>query len=88
IKATTRLRNGGLIIELTTTEAAKWIRNPVNRLRIIDAIGIPATIKERRFSVIVPFLPITANLDEPDWLRTIEVENSMSMGAVESANWI
>ncbi|KAG2135956.1 hypothetical protein DEU56DRAFT_947116 [Suillus clintonianus] len=60
IKATTRLRNGGLIIELTTTEAAKWIRNPVNRLRIIDAIGIPATIKERRFSVIVPFLPITA----------------------------
>ncbi|KAG1845002.1 hypothetical protein F4604DRAFT_1937248 [Suillus subluteus] len=30
IKAITRLRNGGLIVELTSTEAATWIRVPEN----------------------------------------------------------
>ncbi|KAG2158961.1 uncharacterized protein EDB93DRAFT_1245517 [Suillus bovinus] len=46
IKAITCLRNGGLIIELTTSEAATWIRTPSNRLKIIKALGISTTIKE------------------------------------------
>ncbi|KAG2153825.1 hypothetical protein DEU56DRAFT_718519, partial [Suillus clintonianus] len=88
IKATTRLRNGGLIIELTSTEAAKWVHIPENRIKITEALGIPATIKEHRFSVIVPFLPVSSNIEETNWLRTVEEENDMPLGAIESANWI
>ncbi|KAG1888684.1 hypothetical protein F4604DRAFT_1915726 [Suillus subluteus] len=88
IKAIMRLRNGGLIVELTTIEAATWIRTPENRLKVIAALGIPTTIKDRCFSVIVPFLPITSSVEDPIWLRTVEEENSMSLGAIESANWI
>ncbi|KAG0693613.1 hypothetical protein DFH29DRAFT_881326 [Suillus ampliporus] len=46
IKATIRLCNGGLIVELTTPEAAKWIRTPENRLKITGTLDTPATIKE------------------------------------------
>ncbi|KAG2739479.1 hypothetical protein P692DRAFT_20755519, partial [Suillus brevipes Sb2] len=88
IKAITRLRNGGLILELTTTAAAQWIRRPENRLAIVKALDIAATIKDRRFSVIVPFLPITSSVEEPAWLRTVEEENDMTPGVIESANWI
>ncbi|KAG2751708.1 hypothetical protein P692DRAFT_20704194, partial [Suillus brevipes Sb2] len=88
IKATTRLRNGGLIIELTTSEAANWIRQIENRTKITNALDLPATIKERRFSIIVPFLPVSSNIDNADWLREVEKENEMSTGSIETANWI
>ncbi|KAG0694060.1 hypothetical protein DFH29DRAFT_1006673 [Suillus ampliporus] len=57
IKASTHLQNGGLIIELTTAEAANWICMPVNREKIISALDLPATIKEHQFSIIILFLP-------------------------------
>ena len=88
IKATTRLRNGGIIIELTTLEAAQWIRTPANRLKIIEALDIPASIKERRFSVIVPFLLISSEIETSEWHRAVEEENNMPKGSIESANWI
>jgi hypothetical protein len=88
IKAITRLRNGGFIVELTTLEAAKWVRVPENQLKITNALDLPATIKERHFSIIVPFLPIASSVEDPAWLRTVEEENDMSVGAIESANWI
>ncbi|KAG1731532.1 hypothetical protein EDD22DRAFT_852872 [Suillus occidentalis] len=88
IKAITRLRNGSLIIELTTTEAANWIRQIANRTKIINALDLPATIKERRFSVIVPFLSVSSNIDNADWLRAVEKENEMPTGSIETANWI
>ncbi|KIK42773.1 hypothetical protein CY34DRAFT_106718 [Suillus luteus UH-Slu-Lm8-n1] len=88
IKAITRLRNGGLIIELTTTAAAQWIRRPENQLAIVNALDIAATIKDRCFSVIVPFLPITSSIKDPAWLRTVEEENEMISGVIESANGI
>ncbi|KAG1817231.1 uncharacterized protein BJ212DRAFT_1480458 [Suillus subaureus] len=46
IKATTHLQNGGLIIELTTAEAANWIHLPENRVRLTEALNLSASIKE------------------------------------------
>ncbi|KAG2135340.1 hypothetical protein DEU56DRAFT_737978, partial [Suillus clintonianus] len=88
VKATIKLRNRGLIVELTSTAAANWIRLPENRLRIIEALNIPASIKERRFSIIVPFLQTSSEIEDPDWLRLVEEENDLSKGAIESAQWI
>ncbi|KAG0695715.1 hypothetical protein DFH29DRAFT_1005213 [Suillus ampliporus] len=88
IKATIRLRNGGLIIELTTPEAAKWIHTPENRLKITGTLDTPATIKERQFSIIVPFLPISYNIEDQEWLRAVEEENNLPTGAIETAHWI
>ncbi|KAG1880797.1 hypothetical protein F4604DRAFT_1922424 [Suillus subluteus] len=88
IKATTRLRNGGLIVELTSVAAANWVRRPENHLNIANALGNTATIKDRCFSIIVPFLPVTSSIEDPAWLCTVEEENDMSPGAIEMANWI
>ncbi|KAG2037956.1 hypothetical protein BDR03DRAFT_862787 [Suillus americanus] len=88
IKATTRLQNGRLIVELTLIAAANWVRRPENCLGIATALGNTATIKDRCYSIIVPFLPITSSIEDPAWLRTVEEENDMTPGAIEAANWI
>lgn len=88
IKATTRLRNGGLIIELTTAEAANWIRSPENKVKLTEKLDSQFSIKTRRFSIIVPFLSVTADVENGPWLRAIETENSLSTGSIEAAGWI
>ncbi|KAG2084961.1 uncharacterized protein F5147DRAFT_795047 [Suillus discolor] len=88
IKATTRLRNGGLIVELTTAEAANWLRAPENRLKVTGALESPVYIKERRFTIIVPFLPVTLGIEDAEWRRAAEEENSLPIGSIEAAGWI
>ncbi|KAG2130400.1 hypothetical protein DEU56DRAFT_715602, partial [Suillus clintonianus] len=88
VKATQRLRNGGVVIELTTSQAASWARAPANRQAIIEALGIQAQIKNRTFPIIVPFLPVTAPIDSHDWIREVETENDMSPNSIEYVKWI
>jgi len=88
IKATIRLCNGGIIVEMSSVEVAKWIRISENRLKIIDALNLPASIKEQRFSIIVPFLPISSSIEDAEWRHSVEKENNLPVGVIESANWI
>ncbi|KAG1864069.1 hypothetical protein C8R48DRAFT_574014, partial [Suillus tomentosus] len=88
IKATTRLRNGGLIVELSMAEAANWLRAPENRLKVTGALESPVYIKERRFTIIVPFLPVTFGFEDAEWRRAAEEENSLPIGSIEAAGWI
>ncbi|KAG1864108.1 hypothetical protein C8R48DRAFT_579202, partial [Suillus tomentosus] len=88
IKATTHLRNGGLIVELTTAEAANWLCTPENRLKVTGALESPVYIKERRFTIIVPFLPVTFGIEDAEWCRAAEEENSLPIGSIEAAGWI
>ncbi|KAG2150888.1 hypothetical protein DEU56DRAFT_703189, partial [Suillus clintonianus] len=77
------LRSGGLIIELTTVEAAKWIR-----IEDHQRIRIPSPNQERRYTIIVPFLPVNLGIEDADWRREIEIENGMQTGVIEAAGWI
>ncbi|KAG2153438.1 uncharacterized protein EDB93DRAFT_1270994 [Suillus bovinus] len=88
VKATTRLRNGGFVIEFTTAEAATWVQHPENRLNIANALNNAVTIKDRCFSIIVPFLSVTSRVEDSAWLRTVEEENGLTPGVIESVNWI
>lgn len=36
----------------------------------------------------MPFLPINSSLDDPQWLRTVELENKLRTGSLASARWI
>ncbi|KAG1800741.1 uncharacterized protein HD556DRAFT_1438742 [Suillus plorans] len=57
-------------------------------LKIIEALDLPTSIKERRFSIIIPFLLISSDVEDSVWLWLIEEENDLSNGAIESAHWI
>ncbi|KAG0692217.1 hypothetical protein DFH29DRAFT_1009072 [Suillus ampliporus] len=74
IKASQRLRNGGVVIELTTSLAAQWARAPANHQTIIEALGLQAQIKNRTFPIIVPFLPISSPIDNREWINEVEMK--------------
>ncbi|KAF9234669.1 hypothetical protein BU15DRAFT_52371, partial [Melanogaster broomeanus] len=88
IKAILRLRNGGLLAEVNSEEAASWIKSKYIREKLITTLGIQANIKDRLYSIVVPYLPITSRTDSPSFLRTIEEENNLATGAINTIRWI
>ncbi|KAF9234175.1 hypothetical protein BU15DRAFT_9759, partial [Melanogaster broomeanus] len=88
IRAVLRLRNGGLLVEANSEDAACWIKSKDIRDKLIAALGIQSNIKDRLYSILVPFLPITSPLESPTFLRSVEEENDLNTGSIESARWI
>ncbi|KAF8547902.1 hypothetical protein OG21DRAFT_1424027, partial [Imleria badia] len=88
IKALTQLRNGGLIIKFDSTVSAAWLRQSNNKTKFLEKLEVPAEIHDRSYTVLVPFLPITAPLDDPQWFRAIKIENNLREDSLASAKWI
>ncbi|KIJ06410.1 hypothetical protein PAXINDRAFT_158739 [Paxillus involutus ATCC 200175] len=88
IKAITKLKNGGLILELDSATSARWIREEENRDRFLNALGTPAEMKNRVHSVIVPFVPISSPIEDTNWLRALELENNLPDDSINLAKWV
>ncbi|KIJ11279.1 hypothetical protein PAXINDRAFT_15817 [Paxillus involutus ATCC 200175] len=88
IKAITKLKNGGLILELDSAASAKWLREEENRDCFLNALGTPAEMKNRIHSVIVPFIPISSPVDNTNWLRALELENNLPDNSISLAKWV
>ena len=88
IKAITKLRNRGLIVEMDNTESAKWIKSDNIANQFLTALDIPTCFKQQLYPILVPFLPISLDIDDPEWIHTVEVENNLERGDIEGARWI
>ena len=66
IKAITKLRNSGLIVELDKVESAKWIKSKNIANQFLAALDIPTCFKQGSYPVIVPFLPISSDIENPE----------------------
>ena len=82
------MRNGGLLLELNTTEAAEWLCNDANKTDVLNNIGSGATIKNRTYQVIVQFIPVQFEPEDDDGLRQLEVLNDLQPNSILKAEWI
>ena len=76
IKAITKLRNSGLIVELDKVESAKWIKSENIANQFLAVLDIPTHFKQRLYPIIILFLPISSEIENPEWIQTIEVETT------------
>ena len=83
-----KLRNGGLILQFETKEAAEWFKQPDILSSILPRIDSSATIKNRTYQILVPRVPVTFEADREDSLRELEEQNSMKDGILLKARWI
>ena len=83
-----KLRNGGLILQFETKEAAEWFKQPAILTSILPSIDSTATLKDRAYQILVPRVPITFNPDEEESLRELEEQNGMKDGILRKARWI
>ena len=88
LKGATLLRNGGLLLELDTNAAASWLKETPNRESFLARLGDQANIKDRLFQVILHFVPIQFDPENPAQLREYEAFNGLEPHSVQKAEWI
>ena len=83
-----KLRNGGVIYEMNTAEAAHWLKsedNITNFLQVFSAISI---IKQQVHSIIAEYVLVSFSPDDRMQLASIETVNRLEPGGILNAQWI
>ncbi|KAG0702849.1 hypothetical protein DFH29DRAFT_999071 [Suillus ampliporus] len=76
IKAIMQFKQGGMVIEFTTKEAADYIHiNEETKNLFLKHLDPDATLKERTYPVVIPFMPISFDPTSKDALKALEKEN-------------
>ena len=88
IRAVTRLRNGGVLMELGSNEAVTWFAEAPVHERFLGNIHPAASIKPRLYHVVVQFVALTFRPDRDTDLREVKEANSIDMGDIVRARWI
>jgi hypothetical protein len=88
IKASMHLKNGGILMELDSDEAAQWIQGDTTCNKFLKSIHKDTTIKPRLFNVVVQFVPLILKPENPIDLREIEESNRLQGGVIPKARWI
>ena len=86
VMSATRLRNGGLLLEMDSEEGAGWLREREIGEKLAEEI-MEARIKNRSFNTIAHFVPLTFDPDNPEHLREIEQTNGFNVNAIIKAKW-
>ena len=88
IKAVNQFRNGNTVLELTTEAAASFLREPATKQAFVTALDPEATIKDRAYTVIFQFVPLTFDPDRKTNIINLEKENRWDEGTILSARWV
>jgi hypothetical protein len=88
LKSATLMRNGGLLLELDSPEAANWLKGDEIRDSFLTNMGSGANIKDRTYQVIVQFAPVQFDPKDDESLRQYEEFNGLPQGSVMKAEWI
>ncbi|KAG1808669.1 uncharacterized protein BJ212DRAFT_1302935 [Suillus subaureus] len=89
MRAVTQFKQGSMIIEMTTKEAATFIRsNPGTKDELVRNLDPDATFKERSYPLIVPFTPVSYNPTDVESTQQLESENGWNNGTILSTCWV
>ncbi len=88
IQEVRKLRNGGIMLQFKTKEAAQWLKNSKIELIVLAEFNSTALIRDRTFQIMVPQVPTIFNLDDKNILREIEENNYISKDMIKKARWI
>jgi hypothetical protein len=88
IENVTRTRDGSLLLLLNSKEAADWIREPDVEDRFLDKFAIGACIRDRKYNIMLRWVPITYDPASNAHQREIEEVNSLPDHSIQKARWI
>ncbi|KAG2130233.1 hypothetical protein DEU56DRAFT_955912 [Suillus clintonianus] len=88
IKNINQYRNGGTVIEMTTAEAAEFLKKNTVKEELIKKLDPKAVFKDRGYPVVIQFVPLTYDPDNQNHIRELEAENNWEEGTITLARWI
>ena len=79
---------GHILYKVDSVETAEWLRSPEGSKVFISKFGSDVSLAAKPFPILVEFVPIHFNTDEPSALREVEHKNSLPIGSIKSVCWI
>lgn len=87
-RATTRQRNGGVLLEMDSDYGAAWTRTRENISKLCAAIGGQVTTKQRSYNLIAKFAPLSAPLEDETFMKEVQDANNLDDGIITSMRWL
>src|SRR6266481_4898681 len=87
-RAVTRLKNGGILMELGSDEAVQWFSHNNIQKKFLEGLHPDTAIKTRDFHIVVQFIPLTFKPDREVEIRELEESNRTEKGIIAWARWI
>ncbi|QRV91983.1 Reverse transcriptase from transposon X-element protein [Ceratobasidium sp. AG-Ba] len=84
----TRQTNGGLLYELNTADARRWLVRPDVCNRFTDGFGCSVQVRERKYPVLVQHVPIGLDVTKKATVEALEDVNNLPKGSILSLRWI
>jgi len=81
-----RIGNGGIVYELNSDQAAKWVRH--ERDAFEKNFGGSSIIKDRISAVIIKNVPVSHSPDALSECRKIKRDSNLKLGSLISTRWI
>ena len=85
VKAVTKLRNRGILLELNSNTAVVWFLDSETRKSFLSHFHPSATIKPRLYNVVVQFVPLSFRPGREADLQEIEEVNGVEVGGISKA---
>ncbi|KAF5374638.1 hypothetical protein D9615_008935 [Tricholomella constricta] len=86
--AVRKLRNGGALYEMNSTEAAAWLRGEDVKKLFVEKFGAEVELKDRAYPLLVEFVPTSLGDNAAEAVREIERANGLGEGEVTQAKWV
>ena len=83
-----KLAHGGLLLEFNSQAAVGQLDHAQARDVFLKGLGTSAYVRPRRYNVVVYFVPLTFDTDDPEGLREIESANGLPNLSIASMRWI
>ena len=83
-----KTNHGQVLYEVDSSQTADWLCSPDGAKAFTSKFGPNVMLTTKPFPVLVEYVPIRFNTDDPSHLRDIERKNVLPTGTVKSARWI
>ncbi|KIM59690.1 hypothetical protein SCLCIDRAFT_125620, partial [Scleroderma citrinum Foug A] len=77
-----------VLYEVDSEDTVTWLRSPEGQHLFASKFGTEISLASRPFSILVEYVPIALELENPNAHRDIERRNNLLTGSICSAHWI
>jgi hypothetical protein len=87
VRSTRKLTNGGVILEMGSTEAAQWIQREEILGKLKSETSLAVSFKKRPHNTIAFFVPLTFNPDSKADIEEVAEMNELEDTAIMKTKW-
>ena len=88
VRAVTKLRNRGVLLEFNSDEAVEWLQDAERWRAFLVQLHKLAIIKPRMYNIVVQFVPLSFRPKKDTELHEVEESNGLDDGDIVRARWI